>query len=156
MPADFELKGVEELTKALQGLNKRMANQIVKRSMVPITAQMVNLAQRFAPKGATKRLSSSIMARNRFVRSGTVFTSDALVHAPSREEGAFYAHFVEFGHRVMGFAGDGSTFVKAQPFWEPSFRATYGPDGSFGVKKAQDSMAKGITDYLERTVPKGK
>jgi len=156
MATDFELKGVEELTAALKGLNKRMANKIVKKAMAPISERMADTARSFAPvdDGGIK---NSIMARNRFVRGGTVYTADALIDAgKSREEGkAYYAHMVEFGHRIMGAYGDGSKSVPPNPFWEPAFRGVYGPGGQFGVRKAQTDIQKGIEDYLSRTVPKG-
>ena len=155
----FEIRGVKQLRSALMSLKKRISNQIVKAALNPLSAEMVARAKANAPVGKTGRLRNAIKTRNRFVRRGAVYAADALVDAGSSRtdsNGAFYAHFVEFGHktRSAGIIFGSSGFVAPRPFWSPAFNSTYGPGGMVGILQAQNAIANGILAHLARTVPK--
>ena len=158
MARDFEISGLDELRKSLEGLKKRISNQIVKKALNPLSNEMVSRAKGNTPV-RTGRLRDAIKTRNRFVRRGSVYSADALVHGGSGRDdtsGAFYAHMVEFGHktRSAGLVFGSSGFVPPQPFWSPAFNSTYGPGGAVGLQQARSSIAKDVLAHLRRTVPK--
>jgi len=156
----FEIVGFDQFQKAVVDISKRIQNTIVKDALNPISDAMAARAKSNAPvdKG---RLRSAIDVRQRFVKRGAVYSSDAFVEGGvSRQDpfGAFYAHMVEFGHKTRG-AGTvfgSSSFVFPQPFWEPAFVSTYGPGGAAGLQKARTSISNAILSRLNNTVPKGK
>lgn len=162
MPADVEIKGLAELDRALQSFAGDLAEKFLAQGVSAGAKAIQDAIRAAAPVRSdtyAKRISRGSKAtrapgflRSRIFRRRVAKASGtAISYVIGPNKGAFYAHFVEFGHRpphrkaALGRAHAagielGTRSTPAHPFIRPAFSASKGA--------SLDSMTRNLRDRL--------
>lgn len=126
METRFELKGMDEVTRALKDLPSKLAKDAAMKAVVSSVQPLIVEAKRNAQKhNRTGSLKISIGFRVKKYRRGN--RTFGIVGARrgmgvGKNEPANYAHLLEYGHAIK--TKDGIKTVQARPFMRPAWERT--------------------------------
>ncbi len=121
----ISITGIPEMGRELQAIPGRLARLALKKAMKKGGGEVSDLAEAYAPRGATGNLkaSLSVRARDEQITRGVV---GADVFAKRRKGlGGYYAHLVEYGHDIYRTTRTGKYFIKhygGQRFMLPAIK----------------------------------
>lgn len=150
----IKVKGVDELKKALAGIEKQFSDKIVRKANTSAAEPLVHEMHRRAPVGLTGNLADSIG----IVNEKKSKELGAIGVGPRRKGGfkGFAGHLNEFGtkrRRTRGglfSSGANRGVMPKKPFVAPSWESQ--KDVVLG--RVQKELSDQITKYLKRTAPK--
>lgn len=146
----MSVKGVDELKRALAGIEKQFSEKIIRKANTNAAEPLVHEMHKRAPVGLTGNLADSIGIVNE--KKGRELGAVGI--GPRRRGGfkGFAGHLVEFGtkRRRTKTTGANRGVMPKKPFVEPAWDST--KDVVLG--RIEKELSAQVTKYLKRTVPK--
>ena len=152
--SDVQIQGNRKLVEALKKtFSKRKMNKIIREAMGGYPEEMVRRAKTNLGDIGTGRLANAMDTRAKFKRRGTTFVADALIKEGKKRSdlsGAYYAHMVDRGHRIVDRNGKVHGFQPPNPFWTKAFNSTYGPMGKKALLNSRMVITRAVASELRK------